>query len=61
MLLEELRPQYRGVATQVFGHNLAELDSLDELIELCETMEGLESAGIRLDIGAAAFRQSRRS
>lgn len=60
VLLEELQPQYRNVATQVFGANLLELDSLDELIELCETMEQLESAGIRLDVGAAAFRQSRR-
>ncbi len=60
VLLEELKPQYRSVATQVFGANLREMESLDELIELCEQLEQLESAGIRLDVGAAAFRQSRR-
>lgn len=60
VLLLELQPQYRRVATQLYGPGLCELGSLTELLELCDTMDSLEASGISFEVGLAAYRQARR-
>lgn len=53
-LLDDLQEPYKRVAEEFFGPRLRDLMDMEDLVEFCESVEGLRSCGIPIDVAVSA-------